>query len=50
MGRAAELSGLSKWDFIGYLSENDVPVINYNQDEISRELQTAANLAERLLK
>jgi len=27
LGRAAELSGLSKWDFIEYLSDNDVPVV-----------------------
>ena len=30
MGRAAELSGLSKWDFIEYLSDNDVPVVDYD--------------------
>lgn len=50
LGRAAELSGLSKWDFIEYLSESDVPVVDYDQDEISRELETAENLTERLKK
>lgn len=50
LGRAAELSGLSKWDFIEYLSENDVPVINYDQDEISRELKATEKLTERLKK
>lgn len=47
LGRAAELSGLSKWDFIEYLSENDVPVVDYDQDEISRELKTAEKLTKR---
>lgn len=50
LGRAAELSGLSKWDFIEYLSESDVPVVDYDQDEISRELETAEKLTERLKK
>jgi len=50
LGRAAELSGLTKWDFIEYLSENDVPVVDYDQDEISRELETAEKLTERLKK
>ncbi len=50
LGRAAELSGLSKWDFIEYISENDVPVVDYDQDEISREIKTAENLTERLKK
>ena len=50
MGRAAELSGLSKWDFIGYLSDNDVPVVDYDQDEMKREFETADNLSERLKK
>jgi predicted HTH domain antitoxin len=50
LGRAAELSGLSKWDFIEYLSDNDVPVVDYDQDEIIRELEAAKKLTERLKK
>jgi len=30
LGKAAELSGFSKWDFIEYLSDNDVPVGDYD--------------------
>lgn len=48
MGKAAELSGLSKWDFIDYLSNNNVPVIDYDEDEINREFETAENIAEVL--
>jgi predicted HTH domain antitoxin len=50
LGRAAELSGLSKWSFIEYLSDNDVPVVDYDQDEITMELQVAEKLTERLKK
>jgi predicted HTH domain antitoxin len=50
LGRAAELSGLSKWDFIEYLSENQVSVIDYDQDEIKREFETSDMLSERLKK
>ncbi len=50
LGRAAELSGLSKWDFIEYLSENYVPVIDHDQDEIKRDFETSDMLSERLKK
>ena len=50
LGRASELSGLSKWDFIEYLSDNGVPVVDYDQDEMKREFETADNLSERLKK
>jgi predicted HTH domain antitoxin len=50
LGRAAELSGLSKWDFIEYLSENEVPVVDYGQDEMRREFKTSDILSKRLKK
>ena len=50
LGRAAELSGISKWDFIEYLGENDVPVLDYDQDEMKREFETSDMLSERLKK
>jgi predicted HTH domain antitoxin len=48
LGRAAELSGLSKWDFIEYLSDNDVPAVDYDEDELTRELETAEQLTQEL--
>jgi predicted HTH domain antitoxin len=48
MGKAAELSGLSKWDFIEYLGNNNVPVIDYDEDEISREFEAAENISKVL--
>ena len=47
-GKAAELSGLSKQDFIEYLSVNNVPVIDYDDDEMNREFETAEKIAEAL--
>jgi len=48
LGKAAELSGLSKWDFIEYLSENGIPVID--DDEMIREFKTVEKLTERVKK
>ncbi len=48
VGKAAELSGLSKWDFIEYLSDNNIPVIDYDDDEIGREFEIAEMIAESL--
>jgi len=50
LGRASEFSGLSKWDFTEYLRDNDVSVVDYDQDEMNHELETADNLSERLKK
>ncbi|GFP19863.1 hypothetical protein HKBW3S03_01367 [Candidatus Hakubella thermalkaliphila] len=50
LGKAAELSGLSKWDFIEYLSAGGVSVVDYNEDEIKRELESVDRVAERLKK
>ncbi len=48
LGKAAELSGLSKWDFTEYLSKNDVPVIDYDDDEIDREFEMAEKIIKEL--
>ncbi len=48
LGKAAALSGLSKWKFIEYLSDNGLPVIDYDDDEIVREFETADFVTERL--
>jgi len=48
LGKATQLSGLSKWDFIEYLSENMVPVVDHDEDEIKREFETTEKLTKRL--
>ncbi len=50
LGRSAELSGLSKWDFIEFLSDNDVPVLDHDKEELEREFKTADKIGERLKK
>jgi len=50
LGKASELSGLSKWDFIEYLGENEVPVVDYDDDELNRELHTVDQVKKRLKK
>jgi len=48
LGKAAELSGMSKWDFIEYLSENNVAIIDYDEEEIKKEFNTANELIQKL--
>jgi predicted HTH domain antitoxin len=50
LGRSAELSGLSKWDFIEFLSDNNVPVLDHEEEELEREFETAEKLGKRLKK
>jgi len=50
LGKSAELSGLSKWDFIEFLSDNNVPVLDYEEEDLAREFETAERLGERLNK
>ena len=37
LGKAAELSGLPLWNFIEFLGENDVAVIDYDHEQLDRE-------------
>lgn len=39
---------MSKWDFIEYLSENDVAVIDYDEEEIKKEFNMANELIQKL--
>jgi predicted HTH domain antitoxin len=50
LGRSAELSGLSKWDFIEFLGDNNIPVVDHEEEELAREFETAERLGERLKK
>lgn len=38
LGKSAELSGLTTWDFIEFLGENNVAVIDYSEEQPYREL------------
>jgi hypothetical protein len=50
LGKATELSGLSKWDSIDYLGENEVAVVDFDDDEMSRELRAVDQVKKRLKK
>jgi predicted HTH domain antitoxin len=46
LGKATELSGLPMWDFIEFLSQNDVAVIDYDEEQLDIEF----NIVEKLGK
>jgi len=37
LGKSAELSGLSIWDFIEFLSKNDISVVDYDEEQLDIE-------------
>jgi predicted HTH domain antitoxin len=42
--KSVDLSGLSMWEFIEFLSDNGVPVIDYDEEEISREITSVKEI------
>lgn len=48
LGKAARLAGMSRWQFIDFLSENQVPVIDLNDDELVHELTAVDRLGREL--
>ena len=38
IGKAAELAGINKFEFMVKLSENDIPVVDYDHSELDTEL------------
>ena len=48
LGKAARLAGLSRWDFIDLLGENDIPVIDYSDEELDLEFESLVTLEEEL--
>jgi predicted HTH domain antitoxin len=48
LGKAARLAGLTRWEFLEYLSENAVPVLDYSQEELSSEFDAVDRLQKEL--
>ncbi len=48
LGQAARLAGMSRWDFIDFLSINGTPVIDLDQEELDREFASFQTLSQRL--
>lgn len=45
LGKAARLAHMNLWDFTTYLSQNNVPVIDLDADELAAEFAAASQLA-----
>jgi predicted HTH domain antitoxin len=39
LGKTAKLAGLNLWDFTAFLSQNNVPVIDLDADELAAEYE-----------
>jgi predicted HTH domain antitoxin len=39
LGQAADLAGMSLWDFIPFLGEHGIPMATYDADEIAEEVK-----------
>jgi len=50
LGKAVELSGLSYWDFMEFLSENGVAVVAHDEVNLEREFEAARELLRELKK
>jgi len=50
LGKAAELAGLSKWEFIEFLSKNGIPVLTHDDINWQRERAAIKELARRTQK
>lgn len=48
LGQAARLAGMSRWQFIELLAENDIPVLDFNDEELADEFAAVAQLANQL--
>jgi predicted HTH domain antitoxin len=48
LGQAARLAGMDRWRFIEFLGENDVPVLDFNDEELADEFAAVAQLAHQL--
>ncbi len=49
LGKAAELAGMSRSDFIEYLSDSDIPVLDYDEDEMNKEFVAAEAIVQAQL-
>lgn len=48
LGKAARLAGLTRWEFTEFLSENDIPVLDYSPEELAGEIDAVAKLEAEL--
>jgi len=47
-GKAARMAGMGQWDFVEFLSDHNVPIIDYRDDELESEFDAVDQLAGEL--
>ena len=48
LGKSSEVSGLSLWEFIEFLGKNDVPVVDYDDEQLEYELTSVEEMRKAL--
>ena len=48
LGKSAELSGVSLWDFIEFLGENHVAVVDFDNEQLKYEINSVEQMAQEL--
>lgn len=48
LGKSAEFSGLSLWNFIEFLGENGVAVVDYDDEQLKYELSSVEQIGKVL--
>ena len=48
LGQAARLSGMDYWSFTEFLSQNNVPVVDLDDEELEDEYFTVERISQRL--
>ncbi len=48
LGKSSEVSGLSLWEFIEFLGKNDVPVVDYDDEQLEYELTSVKEMGKAL--
>lgn len=48
LGKAARLAGLDRWAFIEYLSENQTPVLDFDDEELQAEFAAVEEIQAEL--
>lgn len=48
LGKAARLAGMGYWDFLDFLGENGVAIINFGDEELAAEIAAVEQLQQAL--
>ena len=48
LGKAALFAGMGRWEFIDFLSENKIPVIDFDEEDLEEEYKSVEYLANEL--